>query len=272
MFQDYERSNLVSNPYQNGAFYTYEFSSGSVIVYNPKLSNTSIPMMSTGILNITISDSMANIGVVDKLCVAGIISYIQVSRYTCSISSKFVGTILNNIDLQKGSVVSINYGMVGTVLGNSKYPQCINYQGGNSTLQKYATDEGVFHTISVAINNFNTSGVPQTFLNGGDFSSPNELAYGNAQGANVLIFMLSNGNSGFLNKLYSSSNTSFVRTYEFFMEAIATNVAISPIDYTHYLTYYIFDIAIIWVIGITYLFILYKRLIRKNKEILREKT
>ena len=98
------------------------------------------------------------------------------------------------------------------------------------------------------------------------------MAYGNAQGANVLIFMLSNGNSGFLNKLYSSSNTSFVRTYEFFMEAIATNVAISPIDYTHYLTYYIFDIAIIWVIGITYLFILYKRLIRKNKEILREKT
>ena len=265
LLTDYNRSEMMASPQDSGAFFYYQFNSQFAFVSNKQLSNTSIPMSSCGIMELEIQGSNANIHVVDQLSAAGIVSYVQNSRYIIPLSSSFVEVLLNNAELNKGSVVAINAQLAGDVLGQSRYPTSLNYQGGNSTLQTYASKIGVISPTSVSLINFNTSGVPSLYLRPGTMRSPNEIEYGDTDGTNVLLEMRNSGNSGFLDQMYRSYNTSLVKVYGFFISLIGSNVAISPLAYAHYLELFLPIEILAWIVGAAYILILYRRIKMKNK-------
>lgn len=261
-----ERSGMTSNPYSNGAFYVYQYSSTFAIVKNSNISNTTAAMSSTGLLELRIQGSEAKVNIVDQLTVGGIISYQQHMLETFPLSDGFVRTLLNNNPLHRGSVVPLSNGLIGTVLGSSPYPYSMAYSGNNSTLLRYSREIGTISPFSVSINNFNISSVPGLYLSSGALQAPNEYVYAKAGNTNVIVTMQNSGNSRFLDTLYKSSNTTLVRALGFYMTLVGTNVSVSPLDYGHYLTEYLGFIVIVWVVGISYLFVLRNRVRIKNNK------
>ena len=262
---EYDRSEMNTSPFSNGSLFYYEFSSVYAFVINKQISNSSIPMSSIGgLMKLQIHGSSVEVQIVNELTVAGIISYIQDSRFTLPISSQFIEVLLNNVSLNKGAVVPINDQLLGKVLGQSQYTQSLCFNGDNTTLKEFANNMGVFDTTSVSLVNFNTSGVPESYRNSGTMRSQNEINYGQADGTNILVIMQNSGNSGFLDRLYSSSNTSLEKVYGFNMELISSNVAISPLSYSYYIELYLPIVVIIWIITTAYIIILYHRIKTKR--------
>ncbi|MCL4344745.1 MAG: hypothetical protein M1496_00045 [Candidatus Thermoplasmatota archaeon] len=256
----YDRRGMNTNPFSNGSFFFYEFSAPYAFVINKQISNSTIPMSSIdGIMKMQINGSNVDVQIDDKLTVGGILTYTQNSSFSLPMSSEFIKILINNVSLNKGTVVSINDQLIGKVLGTSQYTRSLSYNGNNRTLKEFANNMGFFDTTSVSIINFNTSCVPRNYLTPGTLRSPNEINYGQAVGTNILVFMQNSGNSGFLDRLYSSSNTTLEKVYGFNMELISSNVAISPLSYSHYIEIYLPLIVIIWILTTSYIIILYYR-------------
>lgn len=265
IYELYERGGMTSDPYNDGAFYLYQFSSTYARVLNSNISNTTVSMTSTGILDLNIQGNEANVQIVDQLSVPGIITYVQHTIETYPLSNGFVRTLLNNDSLQRGSVVPLPDGLIGSVIGSSPYAFSTGYSGNNSTLLQYSREIGTISPVSVSINNFNTSGVPGLYLTGGALQAPNEYEYASAGNSNVIVIIQDSGNSNFLDTLYKSTNTTLVQALGFYMTMIGTSVSISPLDYSHYLFEYIDIVVMVWVFGLSYLIVLRHRVRNKDK-------
>lgn len=257
--EEYERSQLKESPLNGGSFFYYDFSSVNAFVINKQLSNSTIAASNNGLMELRIVDSSVKVHIVNDIYIAGMFNYIQNSCYNLTTNSEFVKILLNNENLNKGSVVKINDQLIGNVLGQSRRSEQISFNGQNLTLKNYANENGVFITTSVSLINFNSTGVPQQYLNGGTLSSPNEIIYGQTSGTNVLVFMQNSGNSGFLDTLYSSSNTSLEKVYGFSISLISSNVAISSLDYIYYMGLYLPLEIVIWAVSAIYFLFLYRR-------------
>lgn len=263
-FAEYERSQLKESPLSDGSFFYYDFSSIYAFIMNKQVSNSTFAVVSFGLMELKIVNSGVKVHVVNNINVGGILNYTQNSCYHLPMDSEFVKVILNNEDLSKGSVVKINDQLIGNVLGQSNYAYQMFFNGQNKTLKNYANENGVFTTTSVSLINFNTTGVPQQFLNSGTLRSPNEIIYGQTSGTNVLVLMTNSGNSAFLDTLYSSSNTSLEKVYGFSISLISSNVAISSLHYIHYLFLYLPLEILIWIVSAVYFVFIYKRVKSKN--------
>ncbi|WP_188680842.1 hypothetical protein [Thermogymnomonas acidicola] len=256
---------MTSDPYSDGAFYLYQFSCPSAEVLNSNISNTTVPMSSTGILYLKIQGKEVNVQIVDQMFVPGIVRYVQHTVETYPLSNGFVRTILNNDSLERGSIVPLPGGLIGSVIGPSRFSFSIGYSGNNSTLLRYSREIGTISPVSVSIYNFNISGVPRSYLTGGSLRSPNEYQYASTGNSNVLVIMQASGNSDFLDTLYHSANTTLVRTLGFYMTTVGTSVWLSPLDYGHYLLRYIGIEIFVWVFGLSYLVVLRHRVRTKDR-------
>lgn len=263
LMEEHVRGGSLNNAMSNGASYYY--------VYNTPLmkyainNSSTLPVASTGIIGAQISGSKMIVSITNIVSYLGL-KFNSTRHYTFPLNSNFSETLLNTNSQSAGTFLKVGYGLFGTNEGKSRFPISSDYSGNNNTLKHYSKIEGVTIPSSIKVVNFNASSILPWPSNYVRFAS--EYQYDTGGSGHLLVRMFVSGMSGFLEQIFSDSyhNYSVKGVYRFQMNLFATNVAIGPLDYSHYLGSYLVLASMMDVIGIVYLYLLRVRIKVKVKE------
>lgn len=259
--QENIRSTMRSAPMETGSFFTYTF---SVDRNNYSSSSSRSYFAPSGVIKFTMETG----GIVSvKEIVFNTMkteSYYVNNSY--GVNSSFVRYFFNQILMQPGTFTSIPGNLTGeAVKDNFNYH--ISYSGGNSTIAALAINIGVTSPLEVNLINVNTQGISSAnFLLSVD---PNQFDYDHAGGYNVLVRSFITGNVSFLRGIFNNPDLSYSVFFDLFL--VATNVALEPLDYAHYLFMYTGYIPIMWIIAIPTLYFTVRNAIKRSDKMLRNK-
>ena len=257
------RSSGLSGPTENGAQYTYYFSSPLTTIKNGGYTDTN--GTASGILYIQFLPNGTEVQIEVSFDFAGILSYHTYKQVQTSNTGRFLKTILLGQTLTKGNSVDVGSNLTGIVQGNSRYLFSTNYKGTNSSLEQDSRIDGFTTPTVLQIINFNSSGTEQFYPGwNGTVQYSQEYKYDTAGTSYVLVQMYVSGMSSFLSTLFSSSNTSFVKASGFYMTLLGTNVILTPLSYLHYLLQNLVVVVTLGLFSLLFLLALRQRLINKR--------
>ncbi|MHB8396737.1 MAG: hypothetical protein ACYDAZ_05990 [Thermoplasmataceae archaeon] len=258
------RSSGLPQPTENGAQYTYYFSSPAITIKTGGYTDTN--GTASGILYVQFLPNKIEVQIEVSFDFAGILSYHTYKQFQPSYPGQFLNTILLGQTLTKGNFVNVGSNLTGIIQGSSRYLFSTNYKGTNSSLEQDSRIDGLTTPTVLQIINFNSSGTEKLYPSwNGTVQYPQEYKYDIASNSDVLVQMYVSGTSSFLSTLFSSSNTSFVKAAGFYMTLLGTNVILNPLPYLHYLLQNIVIVVLIGLFSFLYLLVLRQRVINRGK-------
>lgn len=248
------RTGLLDKPSSGKSFLTYEFTDGGIYYYKD---NIPALLRQTGILNLSLNGS----GVEIHLAIKGpkLNSSMEGSVYrqsfetelTSKLDTGFIYNFLNEFPRNQGDIVSMD-NQTGINAPQLSYPFSVQFTGTNNTLKHISTAIGYTDPFVVYFPDFKMKSNP------GLPPYENYYLYDWAGGTNILVqASLLAGTTGidsFLHQLLD--NTSFglpvLNVTTFNLNLINTNIALQPVDMSHYLLQFVSIVLIITVLGVSY--------------------
>jgi hypothetical protein len=257
------RDSLNSNALSDGSYYTY-YVCADRNSYAKLQSNSNNYTFPQGVIKLTVLSNKVKIKEKFYCGEQDTINYSE--NEIISIDNSFVQFFLNSLPIQIGSFYKLPEGLVGTAMRDPQNYQII-YMTSNASLSSLQAKIGITSPTEIQVNNVNESMVPVSDKFHLSIEK-NQFDYDHAGNTNILVRAFITGNTSFLYQVFNTKGLQY--SIGFSLLLVATNVALHPIDYTHYLSEYAFYIPPIWIISFAVFYALL-RSAKKRKQLRKEK-